>query len=128
MEKGRMLLGVGIFILSLVVTTIGSAFAWEYLVHRALYDCTDPGFVDYLSPGNWVHNRPARCVPVAHVVHRRSMSEPDTIKQGWSVAGLWFVWFMFAGGSVAISVALAMRFGASSAAPNAPSPPHGTNI
>ncbi len=48
------------------------------------------------------------------------MSEPDTIKQGWSVVGLWFVWFLFAGGSIAISSALAMRFAASAAEGNAP--------
>jgi hypothetical protein len=35
------------------------------------------------------------------------MSGPDTLKTGWTVARLWYLWFSFVGVSVAISAALA---------------------
>ena len=61
---------------------------------------TDSGGFDYLSPGDWVHRQGA---VVNHVVAGRSMSEPDTIKKGWSVAGLWGLWISFFAASLAIS-------------------------
>jgi hypothetical protein len=34
------------------------------------------------------------------------MSEPDTIKTGWTIGRLWLLWCSFAAGSVAVSVLL----------------------
>ena len=48
---------------------------------------------------------------VQHIVHHRSMSEPDTIKEGWSVTRLWHLWYAFVVGSVFISVILALILG-----------------
>ncbi|HEY3861950.1 MAG TPA: hypothetical protein VGO59_08685 [Verrucomicrobiae bacterium] len=76
-----------------------------------LYDCTDSaGIPDFLLPGDWVHAFGGHsATSVLHVVHGRSMSEPDTIKEGWSVAGLWGLWHSFVGLSIAVSVFLARK-------------------
>ena len=86
-----------------VATTIACTIIWETAVNNRLYNCTDPGWLDYLSPGNWVH----RPVTVHQVITGRSMSEPDTIKDGWTVAGLWRLWSVFAVTSFVISAGLA---------------------
>jgi hypothetical protein len=105
----RSLKSTVIFAVSLIATTVAGAVLWEMLVHSNVYDCTDPGFIDYLSPGDWVHANAGQGVAVVHqVVHGRSMSEPDTIKQGWSVAGLWRLWYAFVSVSVFVSLVLAL--------------------
>jgi hypothetical protein len=71
-----------------------------------LYNCTDAVRFDYLHPGDWVHGQVAA---VDHVVAGRSMSEPDTIKKGWSVAGLWGLWISFFGVSLVVSFVLARK-------------------
>ena len=90
------------FLASLVLMTIGCTAAWE-VVNERLYDCTDALGFDYWQPGNWVHRDVAL---VQHVVHHRSMSEPDTIKEGWSVARLWALWYLFVSLSIAASIVL----------------------
>jgi hypothetical protein len=91
------------FVISMIVMTIVCTFIWELVADR-LYDCTDAFGFDYWQPGNWVHGHIA---VVHHVVHGRSMSEPDTIKEGWSVRGLWYLWYSFVFGSVFVSIVLA---------------------
>ena len=90
------------FLMSLVVMTIICTAAWEVVSER-LYDCTDSLGFDYWHPGNWVHRDVA---VVQQVVHHRSMSEVDTIKDGWSVAGLWCLWYSFVASSVVASVVI----------------------
>ena len=68
-------------------------------IEDKLYNCTDATFLDFLQPGNWVHHP----VPVPQITVGRSMSEPDTIKQGWSIAGLWCLWAVFVGVSILAS-------------------------
>src|SRR5437899_9556467 len=76
------------FFICLIVMTVGFTLVWQYAIADRLYNCTDSGDFDFLFPGHWVH----RPVPVDRVVAGRSMSEPDTIKRGWSIAGLWGLW------------------------------------
>jgi hypothetical protein len=90
------------FLASLVLTTIASTLVWE-VVNERLYDCTDAFGLDYWQPGNWVHRDVAL---VHHVVHHRSMSEPDTIKEGWSVTRLSSLWYLFVSVSLAVSIFL----------------------
>lgn len=90
------------FLVSVVLTTIVCTAAWE-VVNERLYDCTDAFGFDYWQPGNWVHGHVA---VVYHVVHHRSMSEPDTIKEGWSVARLRSLWYLFVSLSLAVSIIL----------------------
>ena len=93
----------------LFVMTIVCSIGWTFVAGE-LYDCTDPGFIDFLSPGDWVHSWPEHPVAtVEKIVHGRSMSEPDSIKQGWTVARLWHLWFLFVGVSLVISVFLSRK-------------------
>ena len=99
----RILFSVAIFVGSLVVTTIACTWGWETFVKNHIYKCTDDLPLDYLQPGQWVHHP----VAVAHVASGRSMSEPDAIKQGWSVFGLWALWSSLVVGSLVVSFLLA---------------------
>ena len=97
------------FVIILFVMTIVCSIGWAFVAGE-LYDCTDPGFIDFLSPGDWVHGWPGHPVAtVEKIVHGRSMSEPDTIRHGWTVAGLWCLWFLFVGVSFVISFFLSRK-------------------
>lgn len=99
----RLLLSTVIFLVALAVTTVGCTWGWETWVKNRLYHCTDDLPLDYLQPGPWVHQP----VAVARVTGSRSMSEPDTIRSGWTERSLGWLWFSFAGGSVIVSLGLA---------------------
>jgi len=92
-----------VFLLSLLAMTIVCTVVWQQFVTDVLYHCTDAMWLDYLFPGHWVHNPMA----VAHVVPSRSMSEPDTIRAGWSISSLWGLWCLFFGASVVVSILMA---------------------
>ncbi|MCX6923229.1 MAG: hypothetical protein NT154_08480 [Verrucomicrobia bacterium] len=101
-----MLKTIAKFVIVLAVMTVIFSMIWGELVTDRLYNCTDAVGFDYLQPGNWVHGQVAF---VSHVVVGRSMSEPDTIKEGWSVAGLWGLWLSFFVFSLVVSVLLARK-------------------
>ena len=95
------------FLIALSVMTVINTVIWQY-VTADLYDCVDESIPGYLEPGHWVHSwggHPVVAVP--KIAHGRSMSEPDTIKQGWSVTLLLCLWFSFFVVSVLVSLALA---------------------
>jgi hypothetical protein len=95
------------FVTALIVTTIGCTIIWQEFVNEGLYDYTDAFGFDYLQPGNWVHNLPDNPVATVHqVIHHRPMSEPDTIKEGWTVTRLWHLWFAFLTVSIVVSALL----------------------
>lgn len=91
------------FLAVLLCCTILSTLRWAQFVTDRLYNCTDSGGFDYLYPGQWVHN----AIAVDQVISGRSMSEPDTIKAGWTMTGLWCLWCSFGVVSVLVSVILA---------------------
>jgi hypothetical protein len=96
------------FVISLVVMTIICTIVWQEFVSENLYDCTDDNMAGFLPPGDWVHswdNHPI--VSVDQVAHGRSMREPDEIKEGWSVTDLWYLWCLFFGISLIISILFA---------------------
>jgi hypothetical protein len=98
------------FAIVMLVMTIVCTIIWQQFVAEYLYDCTDSLPADFLRPGDWVHAFGGNAiVSVRHIVHGQSMSEPDTIKTGWSMADLWLLWFLFNGVSVTISIFLARR-------------------
>lgn len=106
----RKLQSVVKFAIVMLAMTIACTIVWQGFVADSLYDCTDSVSGDFLRPGDWVHAFDGNSiVPVQHVVHGRSMSEPDTIKKGWSVTDLWLLWFAFLGVSVAVSGYLARK-------------------
>ena len=87
--------------------TILSSLVWQY-VGDQLYDCTDDNMAGFLRPGDWVHRIDGReVVVVPKIVHNYSMSEPDTIKEGWSIGRLWGLWLSFCFFSVGISLLVA---------------------
>jgi len=91
------------FVIAFFVLTIINAIIWECFAAR-LYDCTDGGLPGYFTPGSWVHSTPRHSVTVVPtIVHGRSMSEPDTIKAGWSVMSLLCLWFLLFGISLVLS-------------------------
>jgi hypothetical protein len=94
------------FVLSLVVMTIVCTLVWQETVAEWLYDCTDDNMLGFFRPGDWVHFYHG-VVYVPKVVHDRSMSDPDVMKTGWSMTGLWCLWLMFVLASSVASVLLA---------------------
>src|SRR5690242_4264758 len=83
--------------------TIVCTIVWQGLVIDRLYNCTDDAALpDYLLPGMWVHHPVAAQI----ITNHRSLSEPDTVKEGWGMTGLWILWFSFVLASVVVSVLL----------------------
>jgi hypothetical protein len=75
-------------------------WAWDAFVNGKLHFCTDGGAMDFICVGDWVHH-PESVAQIAP----RAMSEPDEIRSGWSIVGLWCLWLAFVGGSVLVSAA-----------------------
>jgi len=94
------------FVIVMVMMTVACTVIWGTFVTDKLYNCTDAVGFDYLQPGNWVHGRVAY---VPHIVASNTMTEPDTIKQGWSLASLWCLWILFFAVSVLVSVFFARK-------------------
>jgi hypothetical protein len=86
--------------------TIGCTVVWERFVDGNIYDCTDPLF-GYLYPDGWVGGNNFPVEAVDKVVSGRSPSEPDELKKGWNIAGLWVLWGSFFASSLIVSFALA---------------------
>jgi len=100
----RRVFGTGVkFVVSMFVMTTVCTIVWETLVDGKIYDCTDPLY-GYLTPDGWIGGDNFPVVVVKQVVSGRSMGEPDEIKEGWSVADLWVMWFLFFGASLVISI------------------------
>jgi hypothetical protein len=97
----RVLGSSAVFIVSLLAMIVASTVAWA-LINGKLYYCTNGGTLDFIFVGDWVHHPES----VAHIVPR-SMGEPDEIKAGWSIAGLWFLLILFAAVSVFVSALFA---------------------
>ena len=95
----RPLLSLTKFVISLALMAMVCSLAWDGLVNGRLYDRTGGGSLDFWMVDHWVHHP----VTVAHVVTGRALGEPDTIKAGWHVTGLWYLWFSFVAFSFIIS-------------------------
>ena len=102
----RTLKRIAKFAIVLIATTVVFSMLWGGIITDTLYNCTDAVGLDYLHPGDWVHGQVA---VVDHVVAGRSMSEPDAIKQGWGVTGLWGLWISFFTISLVVSFVLARK-------------------
>lgn len=98
--------GVMKFIFSMLILTVLCTGAWDAFLNGKIYCCTDGGALDYLNPGDWVHGHNGYpVVVVPQIVPPHGMSDPDTIKSGWSVTKLWCVWvFMFGGSLIASAI------------------------
>jgi len=106
-KAGRIMAGVLKFFVSMFVMTIVCTNTWDDFLDGKVYMCTD-GPTGYFTPGDWVHNWDGHPVAVVHqITPPHDMSDPDQIKAGWSVAGLWCLWFSFFGISLVVSILLA---------------------
>ena len=92
-----------IFLATLCAVTVVCTTVWQSFITDRLYHCTDAAGLDFLSPGEWVHNP----ITVAEVTRSRSMEELDTIRRGWSVSSLWGLWWAFVALSVGVSLVVA---------------------
>jgi hypothetical protein len=101
LDSARLMAKVAIFLIMLLACTISCTVIWGNFVDGKLYNCTDSLPFNFLSPGDWVHGN---YVTVLKIDPSDSMSKPDSIKEGWSVPKLWFLWFSFFAVSVAISL------------------------
>jgi hypothetical protein len=100
------------FVIVMLAMTIACTIIWQDVVAEHLYDNTDENMMGFLHPfflDGWIGQGKFPVVAVEHVVHGRSMSDPDEIKAGWSIPGLWCLWFSFFGVSVGTSIFLARR-------------------
>ena len=80
------------FVAAMIICTIGSTLIWEQFVAGSIYHCTDPGFLEFISPGHWGH----------------APQYGDTIRAGWSMTGLWWLWYSFVIASVVVSLTFAV--------------------
>lgn len=109
------------FFMSMLLLLFLCIPAWDALINGKLYYCTDGGTMDFiLGPfsGGWVHHPE----PVPHV-SPRPMEQPDEIRTGWSITGLWCLWGAFVGGSVLVSALFAGALWRS----GSPNPLHAAN-
>jgi hypothetical protein len=85
------------FTIAMVVCTVACTALSQSCVTDVLYHCTDSLWLDYLQgPGGWVHG----------TVAGQPGNFGDTIKPGWSVAGLEALWFTLPAASVVVSLVL----------------------
>jgi hypothetical protein len=104
-KLARCIGSLGVFFMSMLLMLFLCVPAWDALANGKLYYCTDGGTMDFIfGPlgGGWVHNPES----VPHVVPR-PMDQPDEVKTGWSIRGLWCLWGAFVGGSVLVSALFA---------------------
>jgi hypothetical protein len=96
------------FLLVFVSVTMINTAVWEKCVAANLYDCVDEAIPGYWEPGFWVHPYDGHLVrTVPQVTHDHSMSDPDTIKQGWTISRLLALWSAFFSASHIASLAVA---------------------
>jgi hypothetical protein len=102
------------FCLSFFWMTVVISMIWDHSTagvydHVDDYDDPWPGVGGLFDPGAWVDDT---VVTVPQVVHGRYWTHlgiryPDEIKQGWSVAGLWHLWYCLIALDLASSAILA---------------------
>jgi hypothetical protein len=83
------------------------SIVWQAVVVEYLYDNTDDNIMGFISPFSgdfWIGEGGFPVVAVKHVVHGRSMSDPDEIKEGWSVPKLFYLWLSLIAISIGISI------------------------
>src|ERR1039457_2202371 len=91
------------FLTALPVCLLLSGIIWQIYLPGRVYNCTDDNLIGFLTPGYWVHGN---YVTVSEINLHDSMSQPDSIKEGWSVGKVWLLWWSFVAVSVAISGSL----------------------
>ncbi len=91
------------FLFLLLACTIYCTTAWDKYIADKLYICTDSVPWVFVHPGDWVHGN---YVIIPQNQFPRSMSEPDAVKEGWSVPKLWCLWWSWIAASIGVSASL----------------------
>lgn len=78
------------FLISLAAACVAAAVLWEAVFPGKIYHCTDSIGLDFFAPGEWIHEPH---VTVERIDGSRPMGSPDQIRAGWSLGGLWAVWW-----------------------------------
>ena len=108
----RMFKNTAKFVVVMLAMTIAFTIFWQDVVAENLYDNTDENMLGFLHPfflDGWIGQGRFPVVTVEHIVHGRNMSDPDEIKAGWSIPGLWFLWLSLFSVSVGTGIFLARR-------------------
>jgi hypothetical protein len=91
------------FLCLLLACTVYCTTAWDKYIADNLYVCTDSVPWVFVHPGDWVHGN---YVIIPQDRFPRSMSEPDAVKEGWSVPKLWCLWWSWIAASIGVSAVL----------------------
>ena len=104
----KILVSVALFCIALFATTIVCTILWDDCLNGTVYVCSDGGGWEYLIP-DWatIGNGSFPVIVVPRIQALNSMSDPDELKEGWTVARLWTVWYSFLGGSLLVSLLVA---------------------
>jgi hypothetical protein len=99
----KIVISIIIFSVAMIGMTIVCTALWDELLNGKVYGCSDGGNADYwmlswagIGNGNY-------SVATVKTINITSMSDPDELKEGWSVARLWSVWYSFFGASLMVS-------------------------
>ena len=96
-RPAQILAASGKFLAFFFLTTIVCCIVWGNTAAN-LYDIDDPFLPAYLEPGGWAVAWGGHPVmTVARIVHAHPMGWPNTIKEDWSFADLWALWWSFCG-------------------------------
>ncbi|MBK1826473.1 hypothetical protein [Haloferula rosea] len=95
------------FLASFATLNLLLAVAWEAWFPENIYHCTDSLGMDYFLPGDWIHGewQSSDTIEAHH-----DMSQPDTLKSGWTLSKLWLAWLGCVSTSIAASHLVALRF------------------
>ena len=86
------------FLVALVGCTVLCTIFWETVVAGGIYHCSDPGFLQFLKPGDWIHGD----------VVGKDAHYGDTLRRGWSMTSLWILWYSLVAASIGLSAWIAM--------------------
>lgn len=92
--------------LVVAVLAIPISIAWDSIFPGMIYHCTDDVWLEYLTPGDWVHGEVEYVDDVPSAMDR-TMSDPDVLLRGWTVGRLWIVWTAMFGSSLAVGLFVA---------------------
>ena len=87
------------FLVVLTGCTVLCAIFWETVVAGGIYQCTDPGFLEFLTPGDWIHGDTAG----------KDAHYSDALAHGWTMTRLWILWYSLLAGSIGLSGWIALR-------------------
>ena len=102
-DSARLIAKAASFLVALLFCAVVCTILWDNFVVGKLFNCTDSLPFNFLNPGDWVHGH---YVTVPQINPNDPMDKPDSIKEGWTIPKLWFLWSSFVAAAVAVSTSL----------------------